>query len=416
MKKYLSVFALSCIPFFSFATEVDFKHVISVALENSNEVKISKKNIEKAVADLAVQEAGGLPNVSLNGSAIKTKTDGDEKNNTSLGVDLKYNVFNGGKTFNSINIAKNNKAKAITGHKKNIANIVVQVAKVYYGVKKSRILERSYTVALKNTKEIMNIEKIRFESGATDKTLYLNAQSNYYATKAKLLNIKTTISALNTQYYNFTGTDIPQGLPDADLTQLETIKSLDEAIKKAKANNLDVQMAKIDLQNSDYGYLISLAEHSPKLNLVGSVKRKNNLKDNEISGGISYSMALFSGGSDLAKTAKSKIQKQQSEIMFKKSMDDAEVSAINAWREYKLSKGELSAYKKSLDSLKMSLEMEQIRYKNKNTESTKLLDIQNKKINAEQMYVSAIEKSIIAVLNLLIVTGEFDLESLEKIK
>ena len=416
MKKYLSVFLLCCVPFYSFATDVDFKYVISVALENSNEVNISKKNIEKSLADVAIAESGGLPNITLNGNVNNTKTDGKSSNNSSLGLDLKYNVFNGGKTTNSINIAKNNNKKAIIQHKKNISEIIVKVAKVYYGVKKSRILQKSYEVALKNTKKIMNIEKIKFESGAVDKTLYLNAQSNYYATKAKLVNIETNISALNTQYYNFTGTDIPQGLPDADLSALETIKSLDEAIEKAKSNNLDVQIAKINFENSESNYIISLAEHSPSLNINSSIKRKNDLKDNEVSAGITYSMPIFSGGGDLAKSTRGKIVKNQTKMLLKKAVDDAEVSAITAWREYLSAKQELSAYKKSLDSLKLSLDMEQIRYQNGSTESTKLLDIQNKKISAEQMYVSAIEKSIVSILNLLIATGEFNMETLENIK
>ena len=416
MKKYLSIFVLCLIPFYSLATEVDFKSVITTALENSSAVKISEKNVEKSFADLAISESYGLPSVTLSGGISRKKTGDKTSKSSSVGVTAGYYLFNGGKTVNSINVANNNKQKAIITHKKNVSSVIVQVAQIYYGVKRYRVIKNSYTVALENTKKVMEIEKIKFESGAADKTLYLDAQSNYYDTKAKLGDVESILSSLNTRYYNVTGTEIPKDLPDANLSALETIKSLDEAVEKAKKNNPNVKIAKLDLQNADYNYLIALASHSPTLSVSASVRRKNNLNDNEVSGGINYSLPLFNGGRDLANTTKGKIVKQQSEMQFKKVVDDAEVSAINAWRNYLSAKETLSAYKKSFDSAKMTFEIEQIRYKNKTTESTKLLDVQNEKILAEQKYVWAIENSIVSVLNLLIATGEFDMETLENIK
>ena len=165
-------------------------------------------------------------------------------------VNLNYNIFNGGKTLNTINISNNNQKKSLIEHKKNIAETILLTTKVYYGVKKTRILKEAYEIALKNNQNIMEKEKIKFENGVATKESYLNAQSSYYNIKAELETLNNNIYSLENQYYNYTGATISKILPDIDLSDITIPSTMQEAIERAKVNSFDVQIAKIDLENS----------------------------------------------------------------------------------------------------------------------------------------------------------------------
>ena len=416
MKKYSLISLLLLVPVYSFANDVDLKSVITTAMENSRTIKISQKNVERSFGDVKIAESYGLPSVNLSGGFNAKESNSKKTETKTLGLYMGYNIYNGNKTTNSINIAINNKQKAIIAHKKNISGLVIYMAKIYYGIKRHRILKKSYMVALQNNKKIMEIEKQKYEKGLNDKTLYLDAETNYYNTKVKLANVETTLSSLGNQYYNLIGTEVPKKLPDADLSSLEIITSLDDAIKKAQKNNIDVQTAKLNLENAKYEHLNALAEYSPVLSVNGAIKQKNDVKTNEVSGGITYTVPIFDGGRNATKANNAKLKRQQSEMYYKRAMDVAKIDTTSYWRNYISSKQSLLSYKKSFNSLKMSLEVEQARYKNNNTPSSKLLDIQNKKMTAEANYLSAIQTSFISILNLLIITGEFDMELLENIQ
>ena len=116
-----------------------------------------------------------LPKLELKGGASTIKQSNVRTNSQNISLNLNYNVFNGGKTLNTINISNNNQKKSLIEHEKNIAETILLTTKVYYGVKKTRILKEAYEIALKNNQNIMEKEKIKFENGVATKESYLNA-------------------------------------------------------------------------------------------------------------------------------------------------------------------------------------------------------------------------------------------------
>jgi len=396
--------------------EIDFKDIILLIIENSTNIQITKKNIEESYIDIRVQESKMLPKLELKGGISKTKQNNTTINDRNISLNLNYNVFNGGKTLNSVRIYNNNQRKSLIEHKKNIAETILLITKVYYGVKKSRILKKAYQIALNNNQNIMLKEKIKFENGIATKESYLNAQSSYYNIKAKLEVLSTNISALESQYYSYTGTTISKKLPDIDLSDIIISSTMQETIERAKVNNFDVQIAKINLENANYNYQIAIASNSPEIDLYGSVKNQTGFDDNTVSIGFNYTIPLYSGGGDIAKQKKGLVAKKISKLKYNKVISDSELSAINAWKNYTSSKIEFDSYQKSFEAIQLSLEAEQIKYDNGYSDSDSLLELQDKKLTIQQQYTSAVEKKITSVMDVLIATGDFTMQNLEKIK
>ena len=69
-----------------------------------------------------------------------------------------------------------------------------------------------------------------------------------------------------------------------------------------------------------------------------------------------------------------------------------------------------------MEAIKLSLEAEQIKYDSAYSDSDSLLELQDKKLKIQQQYTSAIEKKITSVMDMLIATGDFTAQNLEKIK
>ena len=125
----------------SFSQEIDFKDIISLIIKNATNIQITKRNIEKNFIDVKEQESKILPKLELKGVASTTKQSNVRTNSQNISLNLNYNIFNGGKTLNTINISNNNQKKSLIEHKKNIAETILLTTKVYYGVKKTRILK-----------------------------------------------------------------------------------------------------------------------------------------------------------------------------------------------------------------------------------------------------------------------------------
>ena len=415
MKKIILVCASLLFSNSSFSQEIDFKNIVLLIIKNAKNIQITKKNIEKSFFDIKEQESKILPKLELKGDVSTIKQSDDRKNNQNISLNLNYNIFNGGKTLNSINISNNNQKKSLIEHEQNIAETILLITKIYYGIKKSRILKEAYKIAFKNNQNIMLKEKIKFENGIATKESYLNAQSSYYNIKAKLEILNTNISALESQYYSYTGATISKRLPDIDLSDIIIPSTMQEAIEKAKVNNFNVQLAKINLENANYNYQIAIASHSPEINIYSSVEKQNGI-NNKVSFGINYTMPLYSGGGDIAKQQTGIVAKKISKLKYNKIISDSELLAINAWKNYTSSKIEFDSYKKSFEATKLSLEAEQIKYDNGYSDSDSLLELQDKKLKVQQQYISAVEKKVTSVMDILIATGDFTKQNLEKIK
>ncbi|MFY7672253.1 TolC family protein [Tenacibaculum sp. MEBiC06402] len=97
-------------------TEINLENIINKAKSENANLLQSKKNIELSRLDVKINQSGWMPNVSLTSSYAWNRNSGDATNafspisNTqvglSAGVNLTWNLFDGGRTRTNVNNAK----------------------------------------------------------------------------------------------------------------------------------------------------------------------------------------------------------------------------------------------------------------------------------------------------------------------
>ena len=125
MKKIILISAFLLFSNYSFSQEIEFKDIISLIIKNATNIQISKKNIEESFIDIKEQESKMLPKLELKGGASTIKQSNTRTNNQNISLNLNYNIFNGSKTLNTINISKNNKKKSLIEYEKNNAETIL---------------------------------------------------------------------------------------------------------------------------------------------------------------------------------------------------------------------------------------------------------------------------------------------------
>ncbi len=174
---------------------------IAEALENRYELKAFRKKLVAARSSVQAEKGNYLPSVSVFGNYYYNKPNQrilpllDEfKDTWAVGVALSWNIWNGGKTSTSVQIAENKLSEASTNFNLLKENIETEVTKKYFDLigafKKIKAAQASLLAAKENyrvTSKLYAQQKATASELLEAETNLLNAKINY---KLSALNAK----------------------------------------------------------------------------------------------------------------------------------------------------------------------------------------------------------------------------------
>ena len=162
-------------------------------------VQVAQGNAEIADQEISKQRAGHLPTLDLVASRGRNSAGGiaqfpaapgyDSKSNV-VGVQLQIPIFEGGAIW-----SKDNEAVAL--HEKSVADLNVakrsadlQARQAYLGVSSGLAQVRALEAALVSSQSAVDSNKLGYEVGVRINIDVLNAQSQYYDTRQKLMKAR----------------------------------------------------------------------------------------------------------------------------------------------------------------------------------------------------------------------------------
>ncbi len=297
---------------------ISLRNAILITLKRSNKIKIAKQKVIQAKRVIEEKYAALKPklDLSLNNSQISlTPTGSDRVNYTKNGYSLtfKENLYAGGKNIKELKREKANLKAAQAKFKQKVEDEVLKIINAYYGL---IIQTKSINATKKNMlslQKILNIVKIKEESGAATKgdlnyikSQLENAQSELVKQEAKYKN------ALSFYEY-FVGSSEKKYLPIRKNVSCKVFDK-DTLLKIMTKNNSKIQIAKAKIVAELYNYLSQKSKFKPTIDF--SIVNKGKFTNSDLDPSekrttayLNFNFNLYNGGKDKAKIlgTKSKI-------------------------------------------------------------------------------------------------------------
>ena len=357
--KYLCLFGLA-VSFQLNAQEktISKSEAVALALENNYGIKISNNSLKIAENNKDILNSGYLPSLTGNAGATINLDDteatfsngnvtilkGAESNRYNASLNLNYTLFDGlGRLYNYKQLKEQYNLTELQA-RETIENTLLQLFSVYYNVAKLSEDVSLLHQSLKISKDRLERVKYQFEYGQTNKLAVLNAEVDINNDSIILLNTQQLLANSKRDLYVVMGNNEEPSFAVDTLVSFSIQPNRAALVTKMKANNVTLQQLEKNILISDFQLKSNKSGYLPSIGLVGSYgwnKNNNNAAsflttstNTGLSGGLSLTWNIFSGGSTRTQIQNSKInldtqQLQQQQIELEVNRD-----FNNAWEDY----------------------------------------------------------------------------------
>lgn len=369
-------------------------HNLEAALESAYRNNSELKELQAAVRarDEGVPQAlaGWRPTVYANASVGGEKDilSGDIKNNGDLGItlpqsgdnistaqanlELKQNIYSGGKTVASTCKAESlvQAARAQLADKER--EIFMAAVQAYFGVI-ARTAELEYRKSNENSlKATLEATKAKFNVGEETRTAIAQAEAQLAQGMAERQASEAQLEAAKATFEQVTGARPGKLQKPGEPTAIP--KGLKEALEIAKKNNPAI-LAALHQERADRSAIKeSDADLLPKLDLTGTLARQNTNQTYNFNGTnnlqigkvgnlqttqkvlVNLSMPIYEGGSIRGKGRELRETAEQRRIQIETARRKVIQQLVEAWETYLSAKANVVSYKTQVRSNEVSLE------------------------------------------------------------
>ncbi len=416
------------------ASEVDSTltetEAVSIALENSFDIKLEKYNMEIAKNNNTIGNAGFLPTVEANASTNKTiqdtelefasgdgqSRDGAESTSTNAGVSLIWTIFDGLRMFATKERLEQIEQSNSYILKARIQNTISDVLKAFYnaGLEQERL--RLLRSNLELSAERVQISKDKYEIGKASKLEYLQAQVDYNTDQSSYVKQQEVIAVRLYELQRVLGLIEASDSLTLDFSyDLDLVMSREQAEDLALTQNPDLQtmqlsrevsiMATKELErarlpsldfNMGYNYAKSEAE-------AGFVLQN---QSNGLNYGLSANVTLFDGMNQSRQIQNARLQAEYAQTSFERSKTILMTSIRSAFLTYQ-NAVELAALEtENLAVAEENVSIALERYRIGKSNPLEIREAQNNAVNAQIRHLEALNTAKVAEIELLRLTGE----------
>ena len=306
------------------------------ATENLKQVKADKKVTISSVLPQISSEAGRTRNGSKvknsSGQTVSTTTD-----NYSYGITAQQLLFDGFKTTSDINAASENINASQFDFNVVSSNVRLAVRSAFVGLLRAqKLIDITKDIAVRR-KQNLDMVKLRYEAGTEHEGSLLTAEADLQQAEFEIVQAERNVLLAQRQLVNELGrngsydievngefalSETDRGKPDFDVLADNT-PFLRELISKK--------------ESAKYGLKSAKGDFFPQIYLNGSLGKSAAEwpPDGEKwSAGVSLSLPIFEGGSNIAKFFKAKSELVEAEADVESGRDDVLYTLEEAWNDF----------------------------------------------------------------------------------
>ena len=405
------------------AFSIDIDDAIKSTIENNPKVQISFEKLQESRELIENAYNQKLPTItstisgtySSSDSSTATATTTPETFTDKYKLLLTQNLYDAGEKNLEIERSKLLFDKEIINFKVTIQNLILSAIEGYLTVIN---YEKSLEASNKNFDSVLRFldeTNTKFSLGSA--TLYdlQDAESAYAIAETNLFIAQQNYDVSKITFNRIVGLQ-PVNLEDViDLNKNIDLKMFIQNIEKNNyslallnndINNINILLAKEKLSNKPSLDLSTSFEYSDSGRIDSGTEKTNGTI------GLTLTIPVFQKNIDKSDIRKYHSKLLQSELTFEDTKQDLNIQASNLYKNYLISKSNISSNNKQLKSIQTSLDSIREEYKIGTKTITDLIDAESELLNVNVNYHSSRKNMILNYFNIMALEGSL-LETFE---
>ena len=420
MKK---VFIIIVILFSKISFAIDVDDAIKSTIENNPKVKIAFEKLEESKELIENAYNQKLPTItstisgtySNSDSSTATTSTTPESFTDKYKLSLTQNLYDAGEKNLEIERSKILFDKEIINFKISIQDLILSAINGYLTVIN---YEKSLEASSKNFDSVtrfLDETKTKFDLGSA--TLYdlQNAESAFAVAETNLFIAQQNYDVSKITFNRIVGL---KAVNLEDIIDINKNLKFDLFIQNVVNNNYSLALLDNDIRNTELLLAIEKLNNKPSLDLSTSIEYSDSGRidsgTEKTNGtiGLTLTIPVFQKNNDKSDIRKYQSKLLQTELTFEDTKQDLTIQASNLYKNYLISKSNISSNNKQLKSIQTSLDSIKEEYKIGTKTITDLIDAESELLNVNVNYHSSRKDMILNYFNILALEGSL-LENFE---
>jgi len=215
----------------------------------------------------------------------------------------------------------------------------------------------------------------RLEKGEINLTDLAQSESSLAGAVADLIVAKNNLLTSAANYEKIVGKKPSKDIEEIKTLNLKLPNSLAVAYNLSKSENPDIQIARLEFEQSKLDLVIAGSDLAPSATLSYKIAEQDNMSSTVLDRTqqtltATATWPLFSGGSNIYNVRKTKELKNQKKLLFEDTKKVIETDITTSWSNYQSSKGVLESIKSQVKAAEIANEGITLEYESGNNRTT----------------------------------------------
>lgn len=385
-------------------------------------VRVTNENVPQALSGYRPRITG---QADIGLSSLESRTPGSNgaviANTTrtvprGTAIQIDQNIFNGGRTGNSVSQAESQVLAARETLRNSEQNVLLDAATSYMNVLRDTALLGLTTNNVEVLEEQLRQARDRFQVGEVTRTDVAQAESRLAAARSQAslaqANLKTSLA----RYRQNVGAEPKQLAPGKPVERLLP-KTLDQSVKTAMQLHPAIIAAQHGVDAAELFVKVTEADLYPTVNLTGTVQRRFDSSisnDERTSASIvgRLSVPIYEAGQTYSRTRQAKETASQRRIEVDTARDTVRAAVISAWGVLEAAKAQIIAAQAQVAAAETALNGVREEAKVGQRTTLDVLNAQQELLTARSSLVTAQRDRVVASFSVLSAVGKLSARTL----
>ena len=364
----------------------NLKFFIEKALKNNLQLNAERKNFESSKQSKNISRSEFLPSITL--SSDQTSTSSTNRTNQSGAsltdsnsdseskkISIEQKIFSGFKGLNTFKKSELETQKADLSLKKAEQQTILDTAAAYFDLIFKSKNEKFNISNVNLFQRQVDSDNARLQKGEITLTDLAQSESSLAGARANLIKAQTELLSSTTNFERVTREQIPDINKLNEKIFLILPNSLEESLKIANSNNVDLLISNLDYEISAKELNIEKARLSPSASINFSKSENkdfsstiDDMDQETVKATITW--PIIKGGENISSIKKSSFNKQRYQLILQDTKNRINTDISNAWSKFQSSKSVLEATKAQLKAAEIANEGISLEYDSGSTRTT----------------------------------------------